>query len=415
MIKGLAIFAAALGMYGLLKPAAPEVDLESEAWGEAPPLRDVRVLLASKAEVLRIQTAGRVQILRPDGTSVGNLPRRRHLNVQADPRAIIIGDLAIGADALLLEPEPGGTISLARRQGKGWSVEYAYFGRLRLDRDATGRLTVINLVDVETYLACVVPNEVWPTFHLEAFRAQAIAARTYALFEMERRRRFAYDVAATQASQVYRGRRTDRVGRRARAAVAFTRGIVCTYEDRNGEPALFPTYYGAACGGVTQSAAVFMDQEPWPPLVGGVACTHCSIAPGSTYAWDPVTIPKRELLAKLSRRLSELADFGPLDRIELLPGPDNARCLRVRLIDTGGRTREVSAESFRLAVGASRLRSMHCEVEITGREVIFRNGHGFGHGVGLCQWGMQAQAQQGATAGAILRYYYPGTKLMRAY
>jgi stage II sporulation protein D len=62
-----------------------------------------------------------------------------------------------------------------------------------------------------------------------------------------------------------------------------------------------------------------------------------------------------------------------------------------------------------------RIRSTHFRVRIEGQEMIFEDGRGFGHGLGLCQWGMEGQAREGRTAGQILRYYYPGAQLTRAY
>jgi len=73
------------------------------------------------------------------------------------------------------------------------------------------------------------------------------------------------------------------------------------------------------------------------------------------------------------------------------------------------------AERFRLAVGPTVVRSTDCRIRVSGDEVIFENGKGYGHGLGLCQWGMQGLAQSGKHAAEILRFYYPGSKLTRVY
>jgi stage II sporulation protein D len=73
------------------------------------------------------------------------------------------------------------------------------------------------------------------------------------------------------------------------------------------------------------------------------------------------------------------------------------------------------AERFRQAIGASLMRSTDCSIKVTGGSVIFENGRGFGHGLGLCQWGMQGMAIAGKQAGEILRHYYPGVRLARVH
>jgi len=89
--------------------------------------------------------------------------------------------------------------------------------------------------------------------------------------------------------------------------------------------------------------------------------------------------------------------------------------VRLRIVGLGGAHHDMSAEQFRLAIGANLIRSTDCRIRVEGAEVVFEEGRGFGHGLGLCQWGAQGQALQGKSAAEILRYYYPGSKLTRAF
>jgi stage II sporulation protein D len=259
-----------------------------------------------------------------------------------------------------------------------------------------------------------VANEVWPSFETEAYRAQAIVARTYVLHQMERRRRAAFDVRATEGSQVYRGIRRDGPGRRAAEAARYTRGIVCTCRSRRGE-GLFSTYYSAACGGASQSAAIFGKADDIPPLRGGVRCDYCKIAPGETYRWGPVRMGQDEVLSSLIERYPELVSLGDIVAIEPIERTPFGRPVRLRITGSSGQEHDILAERFRLAIGSRVVRSTDCDIRVLKDEVIFDNGRGFGHGLGLCQWGAQGQALEGKRAGEILRFYYPGSRLTRVY
>ena len=82
---------------------------------------------------------------------------------------------------------------------------------------------------------------------------------------------------------------------------------------------------------------------------------------------------------------------------------------------SGGESVDVLGERFRLALGGALIKSTDCTIRISDGAVIFENGRGFGHGLGLCQWGAQGRALNGWSAGRILRHYYPEAKLTRVY
>jgi stage II sporulation protein D len=259
-----------------------------------------------------------------------------------------------------------------------------------------------------------VANEVWPTFDAEAFRAQAIVARSFVLYQMSRRPNAPFDVSATQGSQVYRGIRPDAVGRRAVEAAEYTRGIVCTWRDRD-EDRLFCAYYSAACGGMSQSAALLGPEGDAPPLRGGVKCDNCKIAPGDAYRWGPVRLAADEVLSRLIERYPDLASLGGITAITPLEQTPSGRLISLRITGENGANHDMLAERFRLAVGPTVIRSTDCRIRVKDGEMIFENGKGYGHGLGLCQWGMQGLAQAGKHAPEILRFYYPDAKLTRAY
>ncbi len=379
-----------------------------------PKVRDVRVLLGAGVNRLRIRADGPVTLsdgrtLRPsDGLAEDGLIAWR------DRGKLRIGDILLSTPRADICPSDNVAIRLSLERGGQWSAEIEYPGVIHVNAGETGGLEVINELDLERYVGCVVANEVWPTFDDEALRAQAIVTRTFVLYHMSRRPDAPFDVSATQGSQVYRGLRTDAIGRRAVEAAEYTRGIVCTWHDRD-EDRLFCTYYSAACGGMSQSAALLGPEGDPPPLRGGVKCDYCKIAPGDTYRWGPVRLAAEEVFSRLVERYPDLASLGGITNINPVEGPPHGRTVSLRITGANGATHDMLAERFRLAVGPSVIRSTDCRIRVKDGEVIFENGKGYGHGLGLCQWGAQGLAQSGKHAAEIVRFYYPGANLTRAY
>ncbi len=399
-------------------------------------IRPVRVRIAPSAKQIRLRVDAGYVLVDANGQEPlpdGRLPdgRGSGWTTVAAPSAktIRFGEDLLETDKIEIIPHVNGAVWLAILKNGRWSPPARYFGSLTVAARDERRLCVLNEVDIESYVACVVAREVWPGFHEEALRAQAVVARTYVLYRMQHRQDRPFDVSDDEASQVYTGIVGGRIAERAWSAAEYTRGIVCTIlnpsPDRNGagregavrrsSHRLFPTYYSAACGGVTQSEAAFGGTEPIQPLTGGIKCDYCRIAPGETYRWEPRSLPVAEVERRLQAGDGRLADLRRIVTIEVAARHASGRPLRLRLRDSAGAFYEMPVERFRGLVGSSVLPSTDCEILVEGQTVHFRGGKGFGHGVGLCQWGMQGQALLGRKAGEVLRHYYPGARLARAY
>lgn len=379
------------------------------------PVRPVRVLIASEVERVRIRAEGIITLQDKKRTEPGSYAADEWLTVEPGGSGDIrVGGRSLSIGSAVLAADATGCIRIAISREDEWTGDVEYWGSLRVNVAEDGDIDVVNHVDVEQYVACVVAQEVWPGFEREAYRAQAIAARTYVLYQMGRRRNAAFDVSATEGSQVYKGIRRDEPGRRAAEAAKYTRGIVCTWRDR-GEDKLFSTYYNAVCGGVSQSAAIFGKADDIPPLAGGVRCDYCKIARGDTYRWGPVRLSRQEVLGRLMVRYPELAALGDIAAIKVIERAPGGRPVRMRITGSTGRIHDMLAERFRLAIGSMVVKSTDFDIRVTDGDVLFEHGRGFGHGLGLCQWGMQGQALAGKRAGEILRFYYPGSRLTRAY
>lgn len=284
-----------------------------------------------------------------------------------------------------------------------------------------GAFDVVNHVALESYLPGVLASELFSHWHVETFKAQAIAARSFASSEhayFESRRH--YDVTDTVSSQVYAGE-VD-LGK-ASVATRATRGVVLEYETR-----LVPGYYSSCCGGIAARAVDVIGSNPInaiKPLDGRGEHDVCTDAP--VYEWvvrRSVDRLARRIAAYGERRGNEpLAMLERIQAFEVMESNRHGRPTRYRIVPAEGEPVELGAESLMRAMNHSNddmdapedsLRSSFIEVESAGNEFVI-TGHGFGHGAGLCQYGAQALAKQGRSFIDILVWYYPGAELFSAY
>jgi stage II sporulation protein D len=246
-------------------------------------------------------------------------------------------------------------------------------------------------------------------------RAQAIAARTYAWYEKQTMGHSRnWDVKATESSQMYIG--TSREGKavEAESAVHDTQGLVCTWDSPEGER-IFCTYYSSTCGGSTQNAAPVKNVPAIPPLMGGVACEFCRESPH--YRWDPIRITKKRITQRLGDKYPKFKALGPIESMEVVECTPTGRPVRFSFKGESGRSLELEAENFRLAYDSNgrEIPSTFFEPVVTPDAVVLENGRGWGHGLGLCQYGADGLAHTGQHAADILKFYYPGSHLTRAY
>lgn len=370
----------------------------------------VRVRLGEDGPSLAVAAAGPWRLDGPAGKAAAG-PDLPWTDVALRGGRIVLGNVsAVGP--LELSAERAGALWVRQTVG-GVVRERCYRGVLRLLATPEGALRAVNVLPMEEYLAGVLANELPRSWHLEAFKAQAVAARTFALAERNQRGRFDFDVYDSTLSQVYGGAGTEAPV--SWDAVRATVGVVATCGGPGGKRTLLKTYYHSTCGGGTVAAtSVFGGPAP-APLAGGVPCHYCRRSP--KYVWPDIVVTKQDLSAVLRARGSpELVRLGPIQRAEVVAttGPDG-RAELIRLTDAAGASATLRANAFRGFLGAGRVPSTWFTIVDQGDRIVLTGGRGYGHGVGLCQWGAQYLAQHGLTGEQILRYYYPGVVLAKAY
>ena len=355
--------------------------------------RPVRVLLARTRGPVRLAVHGPYSIAARESRSrqLASGPALPASEARATDHALVVGRRHFPDHEVELS---------ARRDGSIEVNGLRYRGRVVLRRERGGVLSVVNVVGLEAYLYGVLGSEVYPGWPSAALEAQAIVARSYAMWRMAQRKDQPYDLVATSMDQNYRG--TSREDPRLKAAVDRTAGVVVLYRMR-----LFRCYYHSTCGGHTEAVENFFPDPPLLPL-SGVPCGYCKAS--RYYRW------RREFSAEELARALRAAGYSVPSLTAIDPGRRTAsgRVKEVRLRVDGGRWITIPAGDFRLAVGGARLPSTLFSVRRSGRGFVFE-GRGFGHGVGLCQWGARGMAEAGWSAREILRHYYPGAQVVRLY
>jgi stage II sporulation protein D len=290
-----------------------------------------------------------------------------------------------------------------------------YRGKLKLTVHPDGRsFDAINVIPPEPYLAGVIGAEMPGYWEPEALKAQAIAARTYCFYT---KKRFgtnrAYDMKKTAAHQVYRGLSIESA--QVWDAVNQTKGQVLTCKQNDGAEDIFPAYYSSTCGGHTENSRnVFGDS--FGPLTG-VPCPYCrNVSKPKFFFWPVILYDAVDVTARLLKRYPQLKPLGEITTItaaEQIDHGEFSRITKIKLVGSTGKSDFLRAEDFRLTIDPTghKIKSTICQIVKWDNKWAFLSGRGWGHGVGMCQYGAQGMARKGKNAEQILSYYYPNSKL----
>jgi stage II sporulation protein D len=262
-----------------------------------------------------------------------------------------------------------------------------------------GRWYVINNLPRDEYVYSVLRSESWPGWPLEVNKVFAIMVRTYAVHKImlarQMKKKPLFDIKSTNIHQTYRGMHDFE---HLHEAVDETQGVIIAY---NKQPIV--AMYDSCCGGIVPAQVTGFDFKTNPYLARPYACTYCSEC--KLFSWK-IVYPQEVLLTLLQQEFPEIK---------------SVRDLRVHTYDKAGKVLEVSLKTGRahkkiLGARMYRLckdvRSFCYTIHQEGKQFVF-TGKGFGHHMGVCQWGVRTMAKKGFFYKEILDYYYPGTVLMK--
>lgn len=364
-------------------------------------LQDLPVRVQVQAEdqmaSLRVSTTSSVSVLTALGwKEVGHLLPTYTLKVEAAAQGLKVSSIP-GHEfyqALKLEVPNGDAMV---QSDQGW-----YRGNLVLWPNSAHGFSVVNEVSMEQYLYSVVPSEMPASWPMEALKSQAVAARTFALSHLEQDPKRRYDLTATTASQVYQGVKAEHPN--SIRAVEATRGEIMTYQ---GRPIL--AYFHSTSGGRTENGADLWANQPYLKSVPDVDQAS------PKYTWHE-QLSQEEVQKRLQQGLN--LDLGNVISLEPKTYTGSGRVKTLSVLGTRGQ-REVDALKFRSAlqlnstffnVGAiSSLGELIRKPDLQEIPTAFQfAGRGWGHGLGMSQWGARQMALDGYAYHEILAHYYQG-------
>ena len=260
---------------------------------------------------------------------------------------------------------------------------------------------LINLVDFEEYIYYVLRSESWPGWPIEVNKVFAIASRSYVVAKIceSYKKKCPYHIKDNNHHQTYNLYGMDE-NINIRRATQETRGIILVY---NNQPAL--TMFDACCGGVIPAEVDHVDFKKAPYLARSYACDFCRMC--KLYAWEHVY------------NLDEILDILQAKGIPIR----DCNWIKVQKADKTGIVEEVifgNKKEKHILTGnqcytsIAKIKSFCFSISKKGR-MVYISGFGFGHHVGLCQWGAKSMVDQGWDYASILHYYYPGTCLKKLY
>jgi len=301
-----------------------------------------------------------------------------------------LGQGGLYTKTLHVHPAKGAQWSIAPRDGS----TRTYAGMLSVRPDSTDPevLQLVNEVPLEDYVASVVSSE-YTLDDREGMKAMAVVARTYAL-RASATSNGRYDHVDHIGSQVYRGRSS--ITPEAREAVQATRGEVLTYDGR-----IIQAVYSSSSGGHTADNEDVWEADRQLPYLRGKHDPYDTSSPHANWS---ASIPRDMLLQALSEHYGlDVEGFHLGERSE------DGRVQTIELLAADGQRHPVQSNDFRLFVNRTipgvNLKSTLFDARRRGERYIFE-GHGYGHGVGLSQWGAHEMARRGHDYRDILSFYY---------
>ena len=396
-----------------------------------PPRRepDVRVKVASlpvNSAKFTLGSSGQRLLM------LGGAPRRPFLlDAPVLLEAISSGWSIQDASGRSLSLAPLGSISIRTLARSDSTVAYGEIvlpGAIELHPrggEPPTRIELVAHLPIERYLPGVLDGELFSTWPLASYQAQAVAARSFAVAESgfwSKRR--TYDVVAGPSSQAWEGLGNSE---RANEAVASTWGVLLLHEGH-----VLPAYYSSICGGQGASAIDSISNRAGhrvAPLQArkGDSPPCCEAAPLRSWTAEfnlgTLQTGLRRWGKANGERGTGLAKFGRLRSVSVRTRNAAGRPLSFELVDRAGTRLQLDAHTFRRALGtiqragtqeAESLHSEAFEPTVT-RQKLFLRGRGFGHGVGLCQYGAKQMGGSGASWQEIVQRYYPGADLVQAW
>lgn len=338
---------------------------------------ELRVAIRNSAQQVQIGSSTPGVIRDSRGQTVMQLSELQPLSVdETGGRLELDGRRRSQSNTFWLEPSNDGFV---------WIGDRWYRGRVKLIPSENG-VTAVNYVNIDDYLYSVVGSEMPTSWPQEALRSQAIAARSYALYHQRKASGRAFDLNSTQYSQVYKGIQGEASS--TQTAVDTTRGKVLTHGGR-----IIEAVFHSSSGGHTENS-----EHVWSKAIPYLQGVPDFDQNAPVYSWRT-----QFSLEEVGNRIGYP---GVIEAVEVLSRSPQGRAKRMTIIGDAG-TLTMTGNTFRQKLG---LRSTKFDLAVSP-EGISVAGKGFGHGIGMSQWGARGMAERGHDYDEILTHFYKGTRL----
>jgi stage II sporulation protein D len=349
----------------------------------------LRVAIDQDVSQIKIGSSTDATLTDGAGQALAPIPAMNAVMTEAKAGRIAVNQLQ--TSQACIEPTNGGYVFINDQWYRGTTCVVP----------SEGGLTAVNYVDIEQYLYSVVGSEMPTSWSLEALKAQAVAARSYVLYQRQSSATAIFDVGSTTAWQVYGG--IEKESASTREAVENTQGQVLTYSGQ-----IIDAVFHSCAGGRTENS-----EDIWSSALPYLRSVESPDQDAPNCRWDK-TVP----IAELGQHY---AGMGTILRMVPEKVTAGGRIVKIRLEgETGNQV--IDGDDLRDALG---LRSAPFQIipqmgqvatagNVTSAPTAFQfTGQGFGHGIGMSQWGAQKLAQQNWNYAQILLHYYTGAELRR--
>ena len=348
---------------------------------------EIRVAIKQNIGSLTVGSSTPAQVKNGSGQVIGNIEGMKAFEAQAVSGAVSVD----GKQAWQLDIVP------EQEEGLVFIGDRWYRGKVRLAKTGSG-FTAINQVDLEHYLASVIGKEMYISWPQDALRAQAVASRSYAMYKIQRQKSNLFDLLNTTTSQVYGG--VEGEADSTIEAAEATRGEVLTHQGK-----IIEAVFHSSSGGHTENS-----EHVWSsavPYLKGVP-DYDQEAP--VYQWQA-----NFTAAQLRQRLPGVGNIKALIPVQKSP---TGRVKKLRVQGDYG-SQVISGRQLRKSLGLkSTLFQVQSNFGLVAGQPSSPNGfsiqgRGYGHGIGMSQWGAHGMASQGKSYQEIVQHYYPGTHIKK--
>ncbi len=336
--------------------------------------RELRIAIKKGVSAVQVGSSTPAIVKDAGGRPIGTLAPLDGFTVKARGSGVNLNQW--NSSYLIIEPKNDGVV---------WIGDRWYRGRVRVIRQGQG-VTALNLVNIEEYLYSVVGAEAYPTWPEEALKSQAVVARTYALYQASKASNRYYDLDTTTRTQVYKGLETEFVT--TQDAVKATDGQVLTYKGK-----VILSAFHSSSGGHTENVEDVWS-SPLPYLRGVV--DYDQLAP--VFQWS-----QSFTAWEMGRRIGGVGSVRSLIPQKTTP---HGRIITMKIVGSKG-SRNITDDELRRAL---KLKSTLFTIS-NNKGTFTIEGRGYGHGIGLSQWGSHYLAQQGIRYDQILNHYYKNAQL----